>query len=252
MTQRIHKVMAASGIGSLRRAERMIREGRVTVNGEEAVIGQRIDPRRDRVEVDGVVLPTMPGLVHHLVNKPVGVVSTAADTHGRPTVVDLVEGDERVWPVGRLDTDSEGLIVVTNDGTLTHRLTHPRFVVPKTYVALVEGEVTAETIARLTEGVDLDDGPARASSAKIVDRRPGKTLIEVVMTEGRNREVRRMCDTVGHSVRRLVRTAIAGLRDTQLKPGASRHLTIDEVRSLYEAAGATWQDDDPDPDSPPQ
>ncbi len=251
MTQRIHKVIAAAGLASLRKAEAMIREGRVDVNGAPAVIGQRIDPDRDRIEVDGVVLPVTPGLEYHLVNKPPGIVSTAADTHGRATVVDLVGAAVRLWPVGRLDADSEGLIIVTNDGTLTHRLTHPRFAVPKTYVALVEGEPGAATIKALVGGVELEDGLATARTARIVDRRPGKTLLEIVMTEGRNREVRRMCDAVGHPVQRLVRTAIGELRDPELRPGTVRRMTIEEVRSLYEAAGAAWQDDDPAPGAEP-
>lgn len=251
MTQRIHKLMAASGLASLRNSERMIRQGRVSVNGEEAVIGQRVDPMLDRIEVDGVVLPVTPGMEHHLVNKPAGVVATAADTHGRTTVLDLVQTEARLWPVGRLDADSEGLMVVTNDGTLTHRLTHPRFQVEKTYVVLVACEVGSDALDRLTGGVELDDGAARAKTARIVDRRPGKTLIEIVMTEGRNREVRRMCDAIGCPVERLVRSAIGGLRDARLRPGSSRALTIEEIRSLYEAAGATWQDDDPDPMSEP-
>lgn len=239
--------MAASGLASLRNSERMIREGRVTVNGEEAVIGQRIDPSHDRIEVDGIVLPVAPGLEYHLLNKPADVVSTAADTHGRSTVVDLLDTQARVWPVGRLDTDSEGLILLTNDGTLTHRLTHPRFEAEKTYVVMVDGEVRQDQLARLLEGVELEDGPAKARAVRIIDQRPGKTLLEVVMTEGRNREVRRMCDAIGHRVDRLVRSAIAGLRDPRLRPGTARSLTIAEVRSLYEATGSAWQDDDPDP-----
>jgi len=247
VTQRIHKAIAASGLASLRNAERMIREGRVAVNGEDAVIGQRIDPVQDRVEVDGVVLPVAPGLSYYLLNKPRDVVSTAADTHGRKTVVDLVAAPSRVWPVGRLDADSEGLIILTNDGTLTHRLTHPRFDVEKTYTVLVLADVAPEDVARLTAGVELDDGLAVARSARLVDQRPGKTLVEVVMMEGRNREVRRMFATLGYDVERLVRTAIGGLRDQQLRPGTARLLTIEEVRGLYEVAGAAWQDDDPTP-----
>lgn len=251
MTERIHKVVAGSGLTSLRKAEDLIRAGRVEVNGIPAVIGQRIDPTQDRIQVDGIVLPVAPGLEHHLVNKPLGVVSTTSDTHGRTTVVDLVDSNVRLWPVGRLDADSEGLIIVTNDGTLTHRLTHPRFGVRKTYTVLVTGEPDDATIGALLRGVELDDGPARAAAARIVDQRPGKALLEVVMTEGRNREVRRMCDAVGYPVQRLVRTAIGGLRDPSLRPGTVRRLGIEEVRSLYESAGAAWQDDDPDSSSEP-
>lgn len=181
-------------------------------------------------------LPVAPDLAYHLAYKPPGVVSTADDPQGRPTVVDLVGGPPGVVPVGRLDADSEGLIVLTNDGELTLRLTHPRYGVHKTYVALVDGDIGDRTVASLVDGVELDDGRAAAVAARVLDRSEGASLVEVVMGEGRNRIVRRMFDTVGHPVQRLVRTAIGPLRDQDLAPGASRLLTIEEVRSLYAAA----------------
>lgn len=215
----------------------MIAEGRVTVDGAPAMIGQQVDPETAAIEIDGIPLPVAPDLTYYLAYKPPGVVSTAIDPHGRPTVVELVDDPARVVPVGRLDADSEGLIVLTNDGELTLRLTHPRFGVHKTYVALVAGAVGDDVLRDLAGGVVLDDGPAAAVSARLVDRAEGSSLVEVVMGEGRNRIVRRMFDAVGHPVQRLVRTAIGPLRDQDLAPGASRALTIEEVRLLY-AAGA--------------
>jgi 23S rRNA pseudouridine2605 synthase len=242
VNERIHKVIARSGLASRRRAEDLVGAGRVTIDGKPARIGQKIDPGTARVEVDGVPLPVRPGLVHLLVNKPVDVVSTVNDPQGRPTVVGLVASDTRVYPVGRLDADSEGLLILTNDGDLANRLTHPRFGVDKTYTVLVEGSVPDAALRDLTDGVALDDGPAAARAVRVVDRRPGKTLLEIVMREGRNREVRRMCDAVGHPVQRLVRTAIGPLSDRTLRPGESRPLSIDEVRALYAASGGSWQD----------
>lgn len=206
------------------------------MDGEPATLGQRVDPDTVRIEVDGVPLPVRPGLVYYLVNKPAGVISTADDPQGRPTVVGLVPDEPRVYPVGRLDTDSEGLLVLTNDGDLTLRLTHPRYGVTKEYTVLVEGSVGAAVARALTAGVDLEDGPARALACKVVAHKPGSTLLEVTMGEGRKREVRRMFDAVGHRVLRLVRTAVGPVRDRSLRPGEWRSLRPDEVRSLYAAA----------------
>ena len=180
-------------------------------------------------------LPIAPDLAYYAVYKPVGTVSTADDPQGRPTVVGLVPDGPRVYPAGRLDADSEGLMVLTNDGDLTLRITHPRFGVHKTYVVLVTGVVESATVRRLTNGIELDDGPAAAVSARIVDRSSDTSLVEITMGEGRKRIVRRMFDAVDHPVRRLVRTSIGPLRDTSLSPGQSRPLSIDEVRALYQA-----------------
>jgi 23S rRNA pseudouridine2605 synthase len=208
----------------------------VTVDGAPAHLGQKVDPDTARVEVDGVPLPVRSDLVHYLVNKPVGVISTAEDTHERKTVVDLVPADTRVYPVGRLDADSSGLIIITNDGDLTNAVTHPRYEVPKTYVARVEGHPGPKALTALTTGVELDDGPARAREVRLIDRGRDASLVELVLTEGRNREVRRMFDAIGHEVLDLVRTAIGPIRDPDLVPGAWRRLTIEEVRALYSAA----------------
>jgi 23S rRNA pseudouridine2605 synthase len=215
----------------------LIGKGRVTVDGERAHLGQKIDASVASVAIDGVPLPIAPDLVSFLVYKPVGTVSTAEDPQGRPIVVDLVPHEARVYPAGRLDADSEGLMVLTNDGDLALRITHPRYGVHKTYVALVAGTVAPRTLARLTSGVELEDGPASASSAKIVDQSEGRSLVEITMSEGRKRIVRRMFDTVGHPVERLVRTAIGPVRDASLAPGAHRVLSIEEIRALYAAGG---------------
>jgi len=189
-----------------------------------------------RVEVDGVPLPVAPGLAYYLAYKPVGVISTADDPQGRPTVVDLVPVFPRVYPVGRLDADSEGLLLLTNDGDLANLVTHPRYGVVKTYLALVDGVPTSEALRRLVRGVVLDDGVATVRSARLVDAQGGRGLVEVVMGEGRKRELRRMLIAVGHEVSELVRTSIGPLRDASLRPGTWRCLTIAEVRALYAAA----------------
>jgi 23S rRNA pseudouridine2605 synthase len=230
--ERLQKVLARIGVGSRRACEELIAEGRVTVNGAVPAPGRRVDPRVDRVELDGVPLPVQPGLVHYLVNKPAGVVSTAEDTHGRPTVVSLVPAEPRVFPVGRLDLDSEGLLVLTNDGELTHRLTHPSFGVPKEYLVQVEGEPGPGAVRRLRQGVDLEDGPTAPARVSVA----GPGLLRVVIHEGRNRQVRRMCDVVGHPVLRLIRTRVGPISDSSLAPGAYRILGLDEVRALGAAA----------------
>ncbi|HEX2040710.1 MAG TPA: pseudouridine synthase [Acidimicrobiales bacterium] len=232
--ERLQKTLARLGFGSRRVCEELIADGRVTVNGEPAVLGRRIDLEADRVEVDGVPVGVRPGLVHYLLNKPRGVVTTASDTHGRPTVVDLVPAEPRVFPVGRLDADTEGLLVLTNDGDLAHRLTHPSFGVEKEYVAEVEGRPTPAAVRRLREGVELEDG--RTAPAKVALTPPN--VLRITIHEGRNRQVRRMCETIGHPVVRLVRTRIGPLADRSLKPGAWRPLTTAEVRALERSVRA--------------
>ncbi len=199
-----------------------------------AQIGEKVDPSTAKVTIDDVPLPVAPDLATYLVYKPVGTVSTADDPGGRPIVVDLVPPEPRVYPAGRLDAASEGLMILTNDGDLTLRITHPRFGVHKTYVVLVSGIVEPATIRRLREGIELDDGVAAAVSARIIDSSRDTTLVEIVMGEGRKRIVRRMMDACGHPVRRLVRTAIGSVRDGSLSAGSYRELTIEEIRSLYE------------------
>ncbi len=236
MTERLQKVISRAGLMSRRAAEELISEGRISIDDRVAVLGDRVDPSTQRVLVDGVPIPIAPDLRTYLVNKPIGIISTADDPQGRQTVVDLVAGDIRVWPVGRLDADSEGLILVSNDGELTNRITHPRYGVTKTYTVVVEGLPSKAAIRRLSDGVELEDGPAAATSARIIDRSNDTTMIELVMNEGRNREIRRMCDAIGHPVIRLVRTAIGPLTDRTLRPGSVRELTPNEVSELYRAA----------------
>jgi pseudouridine synthase len=215
----------------------------VSVDGRTAVLGDRADPESARIEIDGIPLPVAPELTYYLAYKPAGVVSTRSDPQGRPTVVELVPATPPVYPVGRLDADSEGLLILTNDGDLTQLLTHPSGEVPKTYTVLVAGEPDKQSLRRLTAGVVLDDGPAAALRARLIGRRRGEALVEIVMGEGRKREVRRMCDAIGHPVHRLIRTAIGPLRDADLRPGTWRALTLAEVRSLYAAAAEVHDDD---------
>jgi 23S rRNA pseudouridine2605 synthase len=232
---RLQKVLAAAGLVSRRAAEDLIRAGRVTVNGERAVLGRRLDPEMDRVAVDDVPVPTRADLVYYLLNKPVRVVSTASDPEGRPTVVDLVPDEPRVYPVGRLDWDTEGLMLLTNDGDLTHRLTHPSFGVEKEYLAEVDGVPSPAALRRLREGVQLEDGVTGPARVVLDQTRDDHAALTIVIHEGRNRQVRRMCDAVGHPVRRLVRTRIGRLADRSLAPGEWRRLDLAEVRGLYEA-----------------
>lgn len=230
--ERLQKVLAAAGLGSRRACEILIEEERVTVNGEVAVLGRRVDPETDRIEVDGLRVPVRPGLVTYLLNKPRGVVSTASDPQGRPTVVELVPPEPRIFPVGRLDTDTEGLLLLTNDGDLAHRLTHPSFGVEKEYLAQVDDSPTPADLRRLRQGIELDDGMTAPAKASLTA--PG--AVRLVIHEGRNRQVRRMLEAVGHPVTRLVRTRIGPLADRRLKPGEWRLLELEEVRALEAAA----------------
>ncbi|HEX2294604.1 MAG TPA: pseudouridine synthase [Actinomycetota bacterium] len=235
--ERLQKVLAHAGLGSRRAMEELIAAGRVKVNGRRAVLGVRVDPTKDEVELDGSRVPLQQDLVHYMLNKPAGIVSTASDPQGRPTVVELVDLPVRVWPVGRLDTDSEGLLLITNDGELTHRLTHPRYEVPKTYLAEVKGTAGPKAIKQLIAGVELEDGMTKRARVSLVEATRGGTLLEITITEGRNRQVRRMCDAVGHPVRRLVRTTLGPLQLGRLKPGTFRKLSLEEVRALYRVCG---------------
>jgi len=233
--ERLQKVLAQAGLGSRRACEALIAEGRVEVNGELATLGRRVDPEHDRVTLDGVTIPVRPGLVYYLLNKPPRVVTTAQDPEGRPTVVDLVPAEPRVYPVGRLDWDTEGVLLLTNDGPLAHGLTHPSHGVPKTYLAEVSGVPGRAALRRLREGVDLDDGRTAPAKARLAQTTPTGAALEIVIHEGRNRQVRRMCEAVGHPVRRLVRTRFGPLRDQRLAPGQWRPLTQTEIRALYAA-----------------
>ena len=229
---RLARYLAHAGVASRRAAEKLIAEGRVSVGGEVVT-----DPARDvseasGVEVDGEPVAPEPREVW-LVNKPAGVVSTASDTHGRPIVTELVESERRLYPVGRLDADTTGLMLLTNDGELANRLMHPRFEVPRVYRARVEpGQVPETALRRLRDGVELDDGPT--SPAKV--RQAGPGVLELTIAEGRKRQVRRMCEAVGHPVAELERVAFGPLRLGSLGPGEARLLTPAEVERLRKTA----------------
>ena len=230
--ERLQKVLARCGLGSRRACESLISDGRVRVDGAVARLGARIDATRALVEVDGVVVGVRPDLVYYLLNKPSGVVTTAHDPQGRPTVTGLVPAEPRVFPVGRLDLMTEGLLILTNDGELAHRLTHPSFGVEKEYLAHVSGAPRPAAVRALRQGVVLDDGPTAPARVALVE----PDVLRITVGEGRNRLVRRMCEAVGHPVRRLVRTRIGPLADRRLAPGCWRSLTPAETRSLEKAA----------------
>jgi 23S rRNA pseudouridine2605 synthase len=245
--ERLQKVLARAGVGSRRACDQLIASGRVTVDGVVAEPGARVDPETARVEVDGNRVPTRPGAVYYLLNKPPRVVTTASDPQGRPTVLDLVPTEPRVFPVGRLDRDTEGLLILTNDGDLAQLLTHPRHGVDKTYLAEVRGIPSAAAVRQLREGIELDDGRTAPAQVHVVQEHGDRAAIELTIHEGRKRQVRRMCDAVGHPVQRLVRTHIGGVRDDQLAPGEWRSLDPVEVRALYAAAAnADTSDSAPD------
>lgn len=224
---RLNAYLARSGVASRRAADELIKAGRVRVNGEPGQLNTFVGST-DRVEVDGrEVFPQK--LTYLLLHKPAGVVTTASDPQGRPTVVELVPRDPRVVPVGRLDADTTGALLLTNDGALAHKLAHPRYGVEKTYEVDVEGEPDDSALRALAEGVDLDDG--RTAPARV--RRLDRSSIELVLHEGRNRQVKRMLEAVGHPVARLHRSAYAGLTLTGLEPGEYRPLTRDEISALH-------------------
>jgi 23S rRNA pseudouridine2605 synthase len=234
--ERLQKVLARAGFGSRRAAEELIAAGRVAVDGEVARLGRRVDPERERLTVDGIPVQVRTDLVYYLLNKPPKVVTTARDPQGRRTVLDFVPLEPRVFPVGRLDYETEGLLVLTNDGELTQLLSHPSHAVEKAYLAEVEGVPTRGTVRRLADGVTLEDGQTAPARVRLVQRQGGTAALELVIHEGRNRQVRRMCEAVGHPVRRLVRTRVGPVHDRRLAPGAWRPLRQREVRGLFAAA----------------
>jgi 23S rRNA pseudouridine2605 synthase len=241
--ERLQKAISAAGLMSRRAAEDLIAAGRVTVNGRVARLGDRVDAAVDRVEVDGIPMPVAPEHVTYLLYKPPGVVSTASDPEGRPTVVQLVPDTPRVVPVGRLDYESEGLLLLTNDGDLVNAVTHPRFGVTKTYLIEVAGQPGPAALRQLREGIELEDGVARAEAARLLARSSQRAQLELVMGEGRNREVRRMLEALGYPVLKLARVAIGPIRDQTLRPGSWRQLGNNEVRWLYLAAGERGGED---------
>jgi 23S rRNA pseudouridine2605 synthase len=235
---RLQKVLATAGVGSRRASEELIAAGRVTVDGRVASLGDKVDPATAVIHVDGERVVTDTRLVYLAMNKPAGVVSTMADERGRAALADyLGKVNERVYHVGRLDADSEGLLLLTNDGDLAHRLMHPSYEVPKTYVCEVAGPLPRAVGRRLLAGVELEDGPVRLDAFRVLDAVDRTALVEAVLHEGRKHIVRRLFDEVGHPVSRLVRTAIGPIRLGDLKPGRIRRLNSAEVAALFKAVG---------------
>jgi 23S rRNA pseudouridine2605 synthase len=236
--ERLQRALARAGHGSRRSSEELIAAGRVTVNGKVATLGDRVDTARDSVAVDGTTLNLDPSMRYYAFHKPVGVVTTMADPQGREDLRGFLPADgPRVFPVGRLDRDSEGLLLLTNDGELANRLLHPSFGVEKEYLAEVEGTPTGRQLAHARRGVDLEDGPARAVAARAVAASGGRGAVRIVMAEGRKREVRRLLAAVGLPVTRLIRLRVGPVALGGLAPGALRELDPAEVRGLSEAAG---------------
>lgn len=233
---RLQKLLAQSGVASRRRCEELMLDGKVEVDGEVVTrLGTKVDPRTAVVRVEGRRLPPVSPHVYLALNKPRGVVSTMSDPQGRRTLSDVVaERPERLFHVGRLDTDTSGLIILTNDGDFAQRLAHPSYEVDKTYVAEVRGDVSKATLAELRSGVTLEDGPVSVSSVRIVQRGSGRTIVELVIHEGRNRIVRRLLDHVGHPVTQLTRTRIGPVALGQLRSGELRDLTNDELGELLD------------------
>ena len=236
--ERLQKVLAAAGVGSRRACEDLIFRRRVTVNGKVAKIGDKVDPATAEIRVDGQRIVTDTKMVYLAMNKPRGVVVSTDDEKGRTELADFLDTfEQRLFHVGRLDADSEGLLLLTNDGALAHKLMHPSFVVPKTYLAEVAGPLPRNVGRRLRDGVELDDGPARVDSFRLVDALGKTAQVEITLHEGRKHIVRRMMAEVGHPVSRLVRTAVGPIRLGDLRPGGFRHLSNAEVAALFKAVG---------------
>jgi 23S rRNA pseudouridine2605 synthase len=244
---RLQKVLAAAGVGSRRHCEEMIGDGRVEVDGEVVRrFGARVDPQRQIIRVDGRRIPAREDLVYLALNKPAGVLTTMSDARGRPTIADFIgqpggkvrgRTTPRLFHVGRLDYDTEGLMLLLNDGELAHRLAHPRYGVVKTYLADVTGPLPKDLGRRLLTGVELEDGVAAADRFRVVERAGGRALVEITLHEGRKHIVRRMLAETGHPVQRLVRTHVGPVALGSLRPGTTRHLTTREIGDLYAAVG---------------
>jgi 23S rRNA pseudouridine2605 synthase len=236
--ERIQRALARAGFGSRRACEQLIVEGRVTVNGNAVTLGDRTDTEHDEVRVDGLKVNLDPTVKYYALHKPAGVVTSMSDPQGRADIRDLLPTDApRVFPVGRLDRDTEGLLLLTNDGDLANRLSHPSFGIEKEYLAELDGQPSARQLARVRTGVDLEDGPARAAAVRIVAAARGRAAVRIVMTEGRKREVRRLLAAVGLPVTRLVRLRVGPVRLGTLPAGEVRPLTHEEVIDLARAIG---------------
>jgi len=238
--ERLQKLLARAGIASRRESEKLIADGRVSVNGKIVTApGTKADPETDTIALDGEVLSFDEPKRYLLLNKPANVVSTRHDQQGRATVMELVPQPLRryVYPVGRLDMDAEGLLLLTNDGELAHALTHPSFEIPKTYLATVRGQVNAEKLQALLDGLELEDGFAAADAAEIVELPGDSTLLRLTLHEGRKREIKRLCEAIGHRVIALKRVSLGPLELGGLQPGEYRELAAEEVARLYTTTG---------------
>lgn len=236
--ERLQKVLARSGLGSRRICDELIEQGRVEVDGKVARLGMRIDAELANVEVDGVRVAVSSSKVYYLLNKPCGVVTTSSDPQGRPTVVELVPNESRVFPVGRLDMETEGLLILTNDGALSQLLSHPSNGVDKEYLVQVKGVPSPGALRLLRQGVELSDGMTRPARVGVVSQ----GVLRVVIHEGRNRQIRRMCEAIGYPVERLIRVRIGSLSDPSLTPGSYRPLTQRELITLTSAASKSSDD----------
>lgn len=235
---RLQKILSEVGVASRRQAEKMIQEGRVTIDGRTAKIGDKVDPYRDHIKVDGRRLPLSSSRVYFLLHKPKNVVTTVEDPRGRPTVLDLLkEKKPRVFPVGRLDYDAEGVLLLTNDGELAHRLSHPSFRIPRTYWVKVKGKPSHEEILKLSRGIQLDDGPTAPCQIGLLKEVQENFWVEMTLREGRNRQVKRMWERLGYPVLKLKRVAFAGLFLGKLKPGEYRQLRAQELKKLKKMTG---------------
>jgi 23S rRNA pseudouridine2605 synthase len=233
MEQRIQKIIAEMGISSRRTAEEMIMEGRVTVNGKTALIGMKADPFRDHIKVDGKLLVTPEKKVYFIFNKPKGVVTSLSDPEGRPTVHDFLKGiKQRVFPVGRLDYDSEGMLFLTNDGEFAHAVLHPSKKIPKTYLVKVKGVLEEEDIGKMKTGIRLGRTMTAPANVRRLRKTENNSWIEITIYEGKKRQIRRMLERVGHPVMRLMRIRINGLEMGGLKPGAYRKMTPEEMKKI--------------------
>jgi len=242
LKERLQKYMAHTGLASRRVCEEMIRAGRVTVNGRRAVLGTVVDPTKDRILVDGKPIGRPERKRYLIVHKPKGYVTTARDQFARKTVLDLVTGvSERVYPVGRLDYDSEGLVLLTNDGRLANGIMHPSYGLEKVYLVTVAGAITGSALKQLRRGVMLEDGMTQPAQVELLMQDNDESMLRIAIQEGRNRQVRRMCQAVGFPVRRLVRIAIGPIKLGKLKVGEMRELTPAEVSKLKQAVNHKWQ-----------
>lgn len=237
--ERLNKILAISGITSRRRADELISSGLVTVNGlVEKRVGSKAVWGVDSINVDGHPVPDPPKKIYLLLNKPFGYVSTLHDPEGRPIIRDLVKDvKERIYPVGRLDFDSSGLLILTNDGELAFRLMHPKFHIPRTYKVIVEGVISDKSVERLKKGVSLDDGPTNPARVRIIETQHGRSVVRITIFEGRSREIRRMCEAVGHKTLKLTRIGYGNLDLGDLKVGKYRHLKNVEVKALRKSVG---------------